>query len=124
MGGIVRVERSVDLDYLRGLGCNWLWFQPIHPNGIEGREIDPSSSNPYDPGSPYAVKNFFEVNEMMSKNHSGSNTVAQNRAASMSCVAATWSGWASVPKGQKIQRGRVWRKTAACCLCLLHGCPI
>lgn len=72
-----------DLDYLLGLGCNWLWFQPIHPNGIEGREIDPASSNPYDPGSPYAVKNFFEVNEMMSKNHSGSNTVAQNRAASM-----------------------------------------
>lgn len=72
-----------DLDYLLGLGCNWLWFQPIHPNGIDGREIDPASSNPYDPGSPYAVKNFFEVNEMMTKNHSGSNTQAQNRAASM-----------------------------------------
>ena len=27
-----------DLDYLTGLGCNWLWFQPIHPNGIDGRE--------------------------------------------------------------------------------------
>ena len=47
-----------DLDYLKNLGCNWLWFQPIHPIGIEG-ETD------Y-PGSPYAVKNFFEVNPLMS----------------------------------------------------------
>ena len=72
-----------DLDYIKDLGCNWLWFQPIHPNGISGREIDPGTSNPYDPGSPYAVKNFFEVNELMSVNYSGSNTIAQNRAASM-----------------------------------------
>ena len=72
-----------DLDYIKNLGCNWLWFQPIHPNGISGREIDPGTSNPYDPGSPYAVKNFFEVNELMSVNYSGSNTIAQNRAASM-----------------------------------------
>lgn len=47
-----------DLDYLKNLGCNWLWFQPIHPIGVEG-ETD------Y-PGSPYAVKNFFEVNPLMS----------------------------------------------------------
>ena len=72
-----------DLDYVKNLGCNWLWFQPIHPNGIAGREIDPGTSNPYDPGSPYAVKNFFQVNELMSMNYNGSNTLAQNRAASM-----------------------------------------
>lgn len=72
-----------DLDYLKNLGCNWLWFQPIHPNGIDGREINPGTGNPYDPGSPYAVKNFFEVNELMSKNYNGSNSTAQNRAAAM-----------------------------------------
>src|SRR5690606_10187694 len=60
-----------------------LWFQPIHPNGIDGREINPGTGNPYDPGSPYAVKNFFEVNELMSKNYNGSNSTAQNRAAAM-----------------------------------------
>ncbi|MEO7098232.1 MAG: alpha-amylase family glycosyl hydrolase [Luteolibacter sp.] len=47
-----------DLDYLKNLGCNWLWFQPIHPIGTEGQS--------FYPGSPYAVKNFFEVNPLMS----------------------------------------------------------
>jgi hypothetical protein len=45
-----------DLDYLKNLGANTLWFQPIHPNGIEGRETDPGTGSAYDPGSPYAVK--------------------------------------------------------------------
>lgn len=47
-----------DLDYLKNLGCNWLWFQPIHPIGTEGQS--------FYPGSPYAVKNFFEINPLMS----------------------------------------------------------
>ena len=47
-----------DLDYLKNLGCNWLWFQPIHPIGTEGQD--------FFPGSPYAVKNFFEINPLMS----------------------------------------------------------
>lgn len=76
-----------DLDYLTNLGMNWLWFQPIHPNGIDGREPSDGwggSGAPYDPGSPYAVKNFFEVNELMTINYDGANTTAQNRAAAMS----------------------------------------
>ncbi|WPJ97421.1 hypothetical protein SH580_06820 [Coraliomargarita algicola] len=75
-----------DLSYLKNLGMNWLWFQPIHPNGIDGREPNDGwggSGDPYDPGSPYAVKNFFEVNELMTINYNGANTIAQNRAASM-----------------------------------------
>ncbi|MBC8003786.1 MAG: hypothetical protein H7X97_14475 [Opitutaceae bacterium] len=47
-----------NLDYLKNLGCNWLWFQPIHPIGAVGQS--------YTPGSPYAVKNFFEINPLMS----------------------------------------------------------
>jgi glycosidase len=47
-----------NLDYLKNLGCNWLWFQPIHPIGVEAQS--------YYPGSPYAVKNFFEINPLMS----------------------------------------------------------
>ncbi|MEO5715603.1 MAG: alpha-amylase family glycosyl hydrolase [Luteolibacter sp.] len=47
-----------ELDYLKNLGCNWLWFQPIHPIGTEGQD--------FYPGSPYAVKNFFEINPLMS----------------------------------------------------------
>jgi len=72
-----------DLTYLQNLGCNWLWFQPIHPVGIEGRENDPLTGVGYDPGSPYAVKNFFEVNELMTVNYSGTANLTQNRQASM-----------------------------------------
>ena len=72
-----------DLDYLKGLGCNWLWFQPIHPNGIDGRENVPNTSTPYDPGSPYAVKNFFEVNPLMTSQYNGALSETVNRAAAM-----------------------------------------
>lgn len=63
-----------DLDYLTALGANCLWFQPIHPPGRDGREPFGgwgSGNPPYEPGSPYAVKNFFEVSPVMTKNFSG-----------------------------------------------------
>jgi len=56
-----------NLNYVTNLGVNWLWFQPIHPNGIAGRFTDPDTGQPYEVGSPYAVKNFFEINPLMSK---------------------------------------------------------
>ena len=37
----------------------------------------------------------------------------QKRAASISCVAATWSGWESTQYGAKIHRGRVMHKMGA-----------
>jgi glycosidase len=49
------------LAYLRQLGINALWLQPIHPRGIAGRQIDPSTGAPFALGSPYAVKSFFTV---------------------------------------------------------------
>lgn len=64
-----------DLDYLKALGANWLWFQPIHPPARDGREPSNGWGNgglPYEPGSPYAVKNFFEVSPIFSKNFTGS----------------------------------------------------
>lgn len=76
-----------NLEYLKdNLGSNWLWFQPIHPNGIDGREPSggwDTATSPYDPGSPYAVKNFFEVNELMTKDYNGSDDTATNRARAM-----------------------------------------
>lgn len=76
-----------NLSWLKNLGANTLWFQPIHPNGISGREPSggwgSTNTPPYDPGSPYAVKNFFEVNELMTANYNGTNSLAANRAASM-----------------------------------------
>lgn len=78
-----------NLDYLKSLGLNWLWFQPIHPNGIDGLEIDSITGSGYEPGSPYAVKNFFAVNELMTINYNGANTLEQNRAAAMTA----WSNF-------------------------------
>jgi hypothetical protein len=63
-----------DLDYLNALGANWLWFQPVHPPARDGREpfggYD-TGNPPYEPGSPYAVKNFFEISPIMTKDFSG-----------------------------------------------------
>lgn len=61
------VSNKFNLAYITNLGVNWLWFQPIHPQGIAGRQIDPQTGQPYEIGSPYAVKNFFEVQPLMSK---------------------------------------------------------
>lgn len=63
-----------DLDYLKSLGLNWLWFQPIHPAARDGREPFGgwgSGNPPYEPGSPYAVKNFFEVSPIFTRNFTG-----------------------------------------------------
>jgi glycosidase len=69
------VSARFNLNYIQNLGVNWLWFQPIHPQGIDGRQTDPDTGQPYEVGSPYAVKNFFEVSPLMSK--------ANTRAAAM-----------------------------------------
>lgn len=63
-----------DLDYLKNLGLNWLWFQPIHPAARDGREPFGgwgSGNPPYEPGSPYAVKNFFEVSPIFTRSFAG-----------------------------------------------------
>src|SRR5581483_5692246 len=60
------VTNRFNLDYAKNLGVNWLWFQPIHPIGIDGPQTD-SKGVPYSVGSPYSVKNFFEVNPLLGK---------------------------------------------------------
>jgi glycosidase len=61
------VTNRFNLAYAQNLGVNWLWFQPIHPIGEAGRQTDPDTGQAYSVGSPYAVKNFFQVNPLMSK---------------------------------------------------------
>lgn len=77
--------KGFNLDYLTSLGVNWIWFQPIHPAAIDGREIDSATGQPYLPGSPYAVKNFFEINPWMSADYDGASDISSsaNRAAAM-----------------------------------------
>jgi hypothetical protein len=68
------VTNRFNLQYFQNLGVNWLWFQPIHPIGILNRQTD-ANGNPYSVGSPYSIKNFFQVNPLLSK--------ANTRAAAM-----------------------------------------
>jgi len=61
------VTNRFNLTYVQNLGVNWLWFQPIHPIGIDGRQADPNTGQPYAVGSPYSVKNFFQINPLLSR---------------------------------------------------------
>jgi len=66
------------LSYIKNLGCNVLWLQPIHPRGISGRQVDFTTNQPYDLGSPYAVKNFFAVMPLMAKTFAKGNSSTQD----------------------------------------------
>ena len=47
------------------LGVKIVWLQPIHPIGGDGRQVDPETGVPYDPASPYAVRNYWKVNSIL-----------------------------------------------------------
>ena len=90
-----------NMNYLNDLGVNWLWFQPIHPYGEDGRHLSAADINnrdatagantwswnggdpfedvnyPYALGSPYAVKNFWEVEPRMSKGNTREAAMAE-----------------------------------------------
>ena len=56
---------GISTNKLKQLGVNMIWLQPIHPIGTVGREIDATTSLPYDPGSPYAVQDYWQVNSVL-----------------------------------------------------------
>jgi len=96
-----------DLDYLKALGANWLWFQPIHPNGYDGREPVNgygSGSALYDPGSPYAVKNFFEVNPIFTKEFTGDplNPVETGSPANRALAMTAWQNFVAAADGKEV----------------------
>ncbi len=54
--------KPANLDYFENLGVNTLWIQPIHPIG-DHHCVDKSEG----PGSPYSIKNMWEVAPFMSQ---------------------------------------------------------
>jgi hypothetical protein len=66
------------LAYLKQLGVNALWLQPIHPRGIDGRQTDPATNRPFELGSPYAVKNYFAVMPLMASGFTPGGSPAAN----------------------------------------------
>ena len=87
-GGVAGGPRF-NLQYVKDLGGNMIWFQPMHPNGIAGRQTDPVTSQPFEVGSPYAVKNFFEVMPLMAKAFAPGGTPATNDTAAGRAQAMT-----------------------------------
>lgn len=64
--------KRVNITWLQNLGVNWIWFQPFHPQGRDGLQLDPANNNePYDPGSPYSIRNFWEINPLYTRNYNG-----------------------------------------------------
>ena len=115
----------VNLDSLRNMGINTLWFQPVHPNGIEGREPSggwETSTPAYDPGSPYAVKNFFEINEMMTTAYDGSSSTTANRTASMQAFASFVTD--ADAKGMHVMLDAPFNHTAYDCEVSTEGLPL
>ena len=55
----------ISTNKLKTLGVNMVWLQPIHPIGGDNRQTDPATGQAYDPGSPYAVRNYWKVNSVL-----------------------------------------------------------
>jgi glycosidase len=68
---------GISTNKLLELGVNMVWLQPIHPIGTVGREIDPSTGLDYDPGSPYAVQDYFQVNTVLGNPSSESQAMTE-----------------------------------------------
>jgi glycosidase len=65
-----QAPRPFNLSYVKSLGVNWLWLQPVHPIGVQGRQSDPNENNaPFSVGSPYSVMDFFNINPLFSKTY-------------------------------------------------------
>ncbi|MBU3666824.1 MAG: hypothetical protein FGM15_13250 [Chthoniobacterales bacterium] len=64
-------SKRVNINWLQSLGVNWIWFQPFHPQGQQGRQTDPATQSAYDPGSPYSIRNFWEINPLYTRNYNG-----------------------------------------------------
>jgi hypothetical protein len=69
-GGFDGRPDALNKDHYAALGINMLWLQPIHPIGIEGRDTNPATGLPFDPGSPYAVRDYWSVAPMLGRGNS------------------------------------------------------
>ena len=58
---------ALNKDHYAALGVNMLWLQPIHPIGVDGRDTNPKTGQLFDPGSPYAVRDYWSVAPMLGR---------------------------------------------------------
>ncbi len=63
----VNTFNEFSIEYLDKIQANCLWFQPIHPSGYDRSENDPGTGSRYNPGSPYATRDYFSVNHFFGR---------------------------------------------------------
>ena len=69
---------ALNKDHYAALGVNMLWLQPIHPIGVDGRDNNPETpGQPFDPGSPYAVRDYWSVMPMLGRNDTAANAMSE-----------------------------------------------
>ncbi|MGJ8726110.1 MAG: alpha-amylase family glycosyl hydrolase [Roseibacillus sp.] len=68
---------AVNTQKFNDLGVNMIWLQPIHPIGTEGRQIDPLTMTDYDPGSPYSVKDYWQVAPFLGANNTEAGAMSE-----------------------------------------------
>jgi hypothetical protein len=78
VGGYDGRPDALNKSFYTDLGVNMLWLQPIHPIGIEGRDINPETpGQPFDPGSPYAVRDYWTVAAMLGRSDTAENAMSE-----------------------------------------------
>jgi glycosidase len=68
---------ALNKDHYAALGVNMLWLQPIHPIGVEGRDNNPETGSAFDPGSPYAVRDYWSVMPMLGRSDTAANAMSE-----------------------------------------------
>lgn len=71
---------ALNQGYYASQGINMLWLQPIHPIGIEGRDTNPETGSAFDPGSPYAVRDYWSVNPVLGRSETPQNALGEFQA--------------------------------------------
>lgn len=71
----------VNVDHFTSLGVNMLWLQPVHPIGLDSRGTDPATNAPYDPGSPYAVRDYWKIASSLGAADTEAGALAEFQAA-------------------------------------------
>ena len=67
-----------DLERIKNLGTDIIWFMPIHPIGVKNKKGDL--------GCPYAIKNYREVNPEYGTLEDFKNCVDKIHALGMKCI--------------------------------------
>lgn len=96
-------NERINIDWLNKLGINWIWFQPFHPQGLEGRQTDPATSTEYDPGSPYSIRNFWEINPLYTTNYDGSLSDPVANPTNYSAAMTAFQNFASAADAGNVQ---------------------